>query len=134
MRPYITDNITEVFHASNHLFSKPDINKITQNRVNHINGLIGLFFSTTNEEWIYGFGDHVYSIKIHDEFNYKIMSIRDFHKLTCTNVSDDAEQYFTDLRLEFLTNKIDYILIEESDGTCGMGVFINLDIELNKIN
>ena len=92
------------------------------------------FFSTTNEEWIYGFGDHVYSIKIHDEFNYKIMSISDFHKLTCTDVSEDAEQYFTDLRLEFLTNKIDYILIEESDGTCGMGLFINLDIELNKIN
>lgn len=55
MRPYITDNITEVFHASNHLFSKPDINKITQNSVNHINGLMGLCFSTTNEEWFDGY-------------------------------------------------------------------------------
>lgn len=134
MRPYITDNVIEVYHASNHLFSKPCINKIAQNRENHINGLLGLFFSTTNEQWFHHFGAYIYSIKIPEEFNYKIMSIRDFHKLTCTNVSDDVEEYFTNLRLEFLTNKTDYILIEESDGTFGMGVFINLNIELKKIN
>lgn len=132
MRPN-KENIIEVFHASNHSFSKPDIAKISQNRVNHINGLLGLFFSTTNDTWFHGFGKYIYSIKIPENFNCKIISVGDFHKLTSKEVSNDAERYFQNLREEFISNDIDYILIEESDGTYGMGVFINLDIELEKI-
>lgn len=119
-------DIHTVYHASNHLFTKPDIDMINKNRVNHQNGMLGLFFSTTQNKWFHGFGKHIYEIEIPKHFRPFVMSLKDFHNLSM-KVTDET---YKEIREQLLEQGVDYILIEESDDTIAMGVFINLDIEI----
>lgn len=135
--PLINEISNIFYHASNFFFETPDIEKIKENRKNHINGLLGLFFSTTNQDWFKSFGKYVYEFEIPATFNYKVISLSEFNKLSCEDTfnlsNDEIIIYFRKLREEFIKNKIDYLLILESNETCGMGVLINLDIKLKII-
>lgn len=124
-----TSNIQTVYHASNHLFDKPDIEMIQKNRVHHENGMLGLFFSTTNDKWFHGFGKNIYSITIPEHFKPLVMTLKDFHYLSTVGENNPMD-YFSYHRQDLLDKGVDYILVEEYDGSCGMGVFINLDIDM----
>lgn len=127
--------ITTVYHASNHIFSKPDICEIHKNRVNHNNGMLGLFFSVENNKWFHTFGEHIYSIDIPSSFNGVKMPLEEFKKLSIPKIDESLLiDYFINTRNDFINKGVDYILITEYDETSQMGVFINLDIECVKIN
>ena len=125
--------LKEVYHASNHLFDKPDIEIIKRNRKNHENGMLGLFFSTTKDKWFHTFGKYIYHITIPKHFTPLIMPLDEFMKLSRAD-SGNVEEYFAYHRDRFLKSGIDYILIEEANGGFSMGVFINLNIEMRLIH
>lgn len=128
-----TSDVRTVYHASNHLFTKPDIDMIQKNRINHENGMLGLFFSTTKDKWFHGFGSNIYDITIPPHFKPLVMTVKDFFKLSQAGDNDPVD-YFKYHRQRLLESGVDYILVEEYDGSSGMGVFINLDIEMRLQN
>lgn len=132
--PLIDDIENAFYHYSDFSFNSPDIQKISENRQNNINGLLGLYFSTTNSPWCKIFGQNCYKINTPKHFNKKILSFEEFKKITSSDIfgfsNIEEINYFQNLRIDFLSKNIDYILILELDNTCAMGVFINLDIEL----
>lgn len=131
-------NINEVsnifYHYSDFLFEKADINLIEKNRKNHINGLLGLYFTTIKGNWAKSFGKFSYEINIPEKFNYEIIEFNKFVKLTSTNLinltQEQEIEYFKNLRKNYLDKNIDYLLVLENDNTCGMGILINLDLKL----
>lgn len=140
MRPNTSDLIKNdlvVYHASNHDFVKPDIIQIQKNITNHINGMLGLFFSTTNTPWFHLFGKNIYQIDVPSDFNYEIITVKEYRKISVPPPELEDEllvEHFNNVRQDFINKGVDLILINESDDTCGMGIFINLDVECKKIN
>lgn len=140
MRPITNELIKNelvVYHASNHDFIKPDINQIQKNITNHINGLLGFFFSTTNTPWFHLFGKNIYQIDVPSNFKYEVISVQEYVRISKPPLdieSDMLIDHFNTVRQGFINKGVDLILINESDDTCGMGIFINLDIECKKIN
>ncbi len=135
--PYIENLSNKFYHYSDFLFKKPDIELIYKNRKNHINGLLGLYFSTTQCDWGKGFGKYAYEIVIPESFNKEIISLNDFYKLTSLNLmnlnKEQEIEYFKSLRKYYLNKNIDFLLVLENNNSCGMGVLINLGLEINLI-
>lgn len=109
------------YHSSNHLFDKPDYELIVENRVNHSNGNLGLWFSTTND-WQQGFGGYTYELTLAG--NELRMNFTDFKNMCDT---DDGNNFYQKVRDKWLSEEFDYLLIVENDGRIGMGIVLNFD-------
>jgi len=115
-----------VYHNSPHIFEKPTIEMIVANRTNHANGLLGLWFSTSNS-WQEGFGQYCYEIDIPDDVRIMYMDIDDFVDM-CKNKTD-----FLYIRNELLDNDYAAIYIRELSDKVEMGILLDLDIKVTRI-
>jgi len=115
-----------VYHSSMYEFDKPSIEMIIKNISNHANGLLGLWFSTTNG-WQKNFGTYTYEFEIPDDARALEMDITDFVSM-CNKTED-----FLLLREEFLDNEYEVLNIRERTGKVEMGILLNLDVEMKRI-
>ena len=107
-----------LYHGSRHKFDFPEYHQCVEQRSNHRNGELGLWFSMS-PEWIGGFGEFVYVF----DADYTSPYVLPLHELAkWANVEDfDYRQK----RLDLLALGHDLILLEEKDGSVDMGVVLD---------
>ena len=107
------------FHASKHVFDRPDHVQSERNRENHDNGALGLWVAHS-PDWIGGFGQHLYAI----EFSGNAI---DLPVQELAAWSRQHENGFHDAkRAELLERGVDALRVIEQDGRCEMAVIVNL--------
>lgn len=118
-----------LYHASPHLFGKPSYDALVQNRLNHANGNLGLWFSTS-VAWISGFGNNVYSFQIANE------SLKNGIDISIGNLKEMDNLFFEEKdyqekRIELISQGYQFIRIIENNGRFDMGIVLDFDIIYN---
>ena len=110
------------YHATDHLYDKPNYERLLSNITNHDNGALGLWCSFETR-WIKGsFGKHIYRVEIEgSSYNMPIDELAGMCQ-TCRSQED-----YTHRRNELLQQGYDIIRIVEMDGSCDMFVVMNFD-------
>jgi hypothetical protein len=105
-----------VYHASPHLFAKPDLMQMAAHRTNHPNGGLGLWVAN-DPSWIRGFGDFLYEIL--------------FEGSSVSVPVSELASWGPDLDYGAKRNELllgsDYLEVLEADGISRMGVILALD-------
>ena len=117
------------YHASKHKYDFPSYENLIENRTNHANGNLGLWFSTKSD-WIENFGKNVYEFEI-DEKNINFMDFSEcvkWHKKFKGETESNAVEleciYYQELRNE-LMKKHKVILFKETNGEIAMGIILD---------
>lgn len=118
-----------VYHASEHLFDRPEYEKLLANRTNHDNGALG-FWCALEPSWIGGFGKHLYAVTYAGRA--LTMDITAFHK-RCSphellNEGADAETYYRCWRDALMADGYDILEIKEHAGHVAMLIILNLEV------
>lgn len=118
-----------VYHASNHVFDKPNYEKLIANRTNHDNGALGLWCAN-EPDWVERFGKHTYEINFRGVIRY--IGIGAFCKLCLRDPRlkeyPTPREYYQMLRVGLLSEGVDAIAIIEHTGEVDMLVILNFDI------
>lgn len=118
-----------MFHASKERYEQPCYASCHENRTNHENGNLGLWFST-DASWIKGFGSNTYQFNldsVSETRNYDLL----FKDLALWNHQGFQAEDYQEKRLELIAKGYDFIRIIESNGRFDMGIVLNFDAILN---
>ena len=110
------------FHNSPPRFAFPSYEMLTNNRVNHANGALGLWYSTVNS-WQKGFGGICYKLEVGGE--ELLMSFSDFSEM-CRGEIYDTEGY-KQKREQWIKEGYSYLSIIEHNGRNDMGIVLDFD-------
>lgn len=117
------DKIIETYyHASPNLFDFPDYNLICDNRLNHLNGNLGLWVSKKSD-WISNFGGYVYEISI--EANTENLTVNQLQKWS--QQDENNATFYQEKRANYLNREVEFISLQEANGAIEMGIVINFD-------
>lgn len=110
-----------VYHNSPHLFDFPVYELIVQNRTNHGNGELGLWFATSNS-WQEGFGSYCYEVTLKEDTKIIHIDASEFAKM-CYDESHPT--YYQEWRLDYMSKGHHVICLKERYDTVDMGIILD---------
>ena len=122
-------NTITCYHASPDLFREPSYSKCLQNRKNHENGNLGLWFSM-EPSWIKGFGGNIYQFDINDAGGDKSIEVT-CEQLFEWNLKKFNHVDYQNKRLQLIQQGYDFIKVIENGGFFKMGIVLNFDAIIN---
>lgn len=119
-------NVLIGFHGSSTKIKKLDYNILLKSIVGNDNGALGLWCSTTDNEWVRGIGSYLHVVEVHGKsFDMPINTLSDMNNLF------KSKDEYVKFRKEKLAAGYSYFRLIENDGICHM--LVVMDFEKAKI-